>query len=133
MSYEYEGTQRKTSLILLLLLFIMGGLIFAGYQHRTEYYRETDPTGKYTAICSYRTYLSFIPMPMGQSSDKACFVKIVGRDGKNHGEIPVPMIQMADVKWLSNGAEVRNVGEWNFTTNTCYYWSEDETQIFVKK
>lgn len=109
-------------------------IIAAGIAHKTEFSRQSDPTGKYTAICSYRTYLSFTPMPPGSSSDKPCFVKIVGATGENYGEIPVPMIQMAGIEWNANGAAVTLVGEWDFIQKTCYYWSEDgNRKIYVRK
>lgn len=109
-------------------------LIGLGMTHRTEHSRVCDPTGRYTAICSYRTYLTLIPMAPGSSSDKPCFVKIVDSMGENYGEIPVPMIQMAGVEWHTNDANIRLVGEWDFIQRTCYYWSEDQNQkIYVRK
>ena len=119
--------------IALTLSAALGGLALAVFLHRTEHSRTTDPTGRYTAICSYRTYLSFIGMAPGQSSDKECFVKIVGPGGEGCGEIPVGMIQMAGVEWFPGGAEIRQVGEWNFRSKTCYHWSEDQMErIYVK-
>ncbi|MBB5353360.1 hypothetical protein HNR46_003617 [Haloferula luteola] len=102
--------------------------------HRTEASREIDPTGRYTAIWSYPTYLSFVSMSPGSSSDKPCWVRMIDSRGQNLGEIPVPMLQMAGVEWRESGAEVRLVGEWDFDAGTCYYWSEDgESQVFVRK
>lgn len=77
----------------IMTFLALAGLGIAGISHRTDFYRRHDPTGKYTAICSYRTYLSFLPMSPGSSNDKPCFVKIVDSTGENYGEIPVPMMQ----------------------------------------
>lgn len=111
----------------------MAGLIYFALQHRTVFSMTSDPSGKYQAIISYKTYLSMLPMPPGSSSDKPCFVKIVGKDGANYGEMPVPMIQMAGVEWSISGASVRLVGEWDFKAKKCFYWSEDgNKKIYVK-
>lgn len=110
------------------------GLFWIGANHRTEHSRQVSPSGGYTAICSFKSYLTSVGMTPGSSSDKPCFVKIVDSSGKNCGEIPVPMIHMAGVEWNDHGAEITLVGEWDFKQGTCYYWSEDQnSQIFVKR
>jgi hypothetical protein len=114
------------------------GLIFVlcllGVTHRTVYSRQVDPTGKYTAIFSYKTYESLIPGSIGGAGDKPCYIKIVDNNGKNMGEIPVPMIQMAEIEWSTNAAEVKLVGEWDFAKKICYYWSKDgDRQIYVRR
>lgn len=101
---------------------VLGGLAWYGLTHRTLAWTQTDPTGRYTAICSNLTYFSFIPMMPGQSSDKPCFVKIVDRDGRSHGEVPVPMLQMAEIEWTPQGGRIKLSGEWDFATRTCRRW-----------
>lgn len=92
-----------------------------------------SPSGKYDVTVSYRTYLSCLPGSPGSSSDKPCFVRIVGKDGKDYGEIPVPMLQMVDVEWLDQGASIKLVGEWDFERGSCYYWSAGgNRKVFVK-
>lgn len=109
------------------------GLIFFGLQHRTIDSVDADPTGQYRAVVSYKSYLSLLPMPPGSSSDKPCFVEILGSDGTSQGEIPIPMCQMANVQWSTNGASVPMIGEWDFERRTCFYWSHDgNTRIYVK-
>jgi hypothetical protein len=124
----------KKGVTALVALALVGCLLGLATLHRSEYSRETDPTGRYTAICSFKTYLSLLPMPMGSASDKACFVKIVDAKGQNLGEIPVPLIQLSGVEWSADGAEIQNIGEWDFKRRSCYYWSEDQkTQIYVRR
>jgi hypothetical protein len=110
------------------LVLLLSALTYFCIHHRTEHSRTADPTGRYTAICSYSSYLSCLPMAPGLSSDKSCYVRIVDTAGQDYGEIPVPMIQLAAVTWQPTGAEIRNVGEWSFPEKTCYYWSEDGSQ-----
>ncbi len=112
--------KKRILLTIVSLLLIVVTLATTAFLHRTEYLRETDPTGRYTAIFSYRTYLSYLPMPPGSASDKPCFVKIVDAGGRNMGEVPVPMMQMAAIEWTEDGALVAN-GVWDFNKKTCEY------------
>ena len=98
-----------------------------GARHRTVHSTERDPSGKYTAIYTYLTYQSIVPTNVGGSSDKPCFFEIIDSEGNSLGEIPVQMLQIAGVTWLSHGAEVKMVGEWDFSKKTCFYWAEDDT------
>ncbi len=44
------------------------------------------------------------------------------------------MLQVAGVEWTGVGAEIQLVGEWNFASRSCFYWSEDQqTKIYVRK
>lgn len=111
----------------------IGLLIVLALNHKTLYKQYMDPSGRYKAMITYKTYLSLLPMPIGSSSDKPGYVKIVDENGNNLGEIPVPMLQMAEVEWTAEGAEVRLIGEWNFSNNLCYYWDETgNRRIYVK-
>jgi hypothetical protein len=106
--------------------------LWAAFNIRCEYSRDKDPSGRYIAIVSYKMYLSFLPMPPGSSSDKACFVRIEGIDGTNYGEIPVPMLQLAAIEWTDTGAEIRVIGEWDFKNKRTYYWAENgNDRIYV--
>ena len=109
-------------------------LAFVTYAYTpVEYYRETDPSGKYTCIVSYRRYLSWIPMSPGSGSDKPGFAEIIDDKG-SLGRIPIPMLQLAGIKWNKDTAEIELIGEWNLVKRTCYYWSKDGNEkIFVKK
>ena len=64
-------------------------------------------------------------MTPGSSSDKPGFIKIVDTTGENLGEIPLPMLQMGEIEWLSGGAYLGTIGEWDFIHKTCFYWSDD--------
>ena len=98
-----------------------------------EYSRETDPSGQYECIKSYRRYLSWLPMPPGSISDKACLVEIKDRT-RSLGRVPVEMIQLADVEWEAKGARIKLIAEWDFENRTCFYWSEDgNKKVYVSK
>ena len=118
----------RISLILIVLM-----LIFLAVTHKTVFRTETDPTGSYTAVVSFRTYLSFLPMSIGGSSDKPGFVAIYDSQHVSMGEVPVPMLQLAEIEWSETGASIKLVAEWDFVNQTCFYWSEDEThRIYVR-
>ena len=123
----------KQSKTLIIIFSAIIGLVLLGLQHRTIASVTADPSGQYLAVTSYKTYLSMLPMSPGSSSDKPCFVKILKKDGASLGEIPVPMLQMADIEWSTTGASIKLVGEWDFKLKTCYHWAEDgNTKIYVK-
>lgn len=111
----------RTASVLVTTALVLGGMAWY-LTHRTLVWTCPDPTGQFTAICSYRTYLADIPMMPGQGSDKPCFVKVVDRKGRSLGEIRVLMLQMAELKWTPQGAEIKLVGEWDFATRTCRRW-----------
>lgn len=125
---------KKTLIIVLSIAIVLSiiiiTLITTVVLPRTVFKTFKDPTGEYTAIVSYRSYLSHIPMMPGSSSDKPGFIKIIDSSGKNYGEMPLPMLQMVyDMSWTKNGAEVMSglIGEWNFKEDTCWYWNEAQT------
>ena len=118
---------------LLITIIILTSLAYLITIPRSSYDISKDPTGQYTAKVSYKTYLSFIAMTPGSSSDKAGFVEIFDSNSKSMGEVPVPMLQLAHVNWHSNGASVQHYGEWDFKKGSCYHWNEEGThKIFVK-
>lgn len=72
-------------------------------------------------------------MAPGSASDKPGYVSITRKDGKHMGEIPVPMLQLANVKWHASGAQIELIGEWDFAKDSCYYWNEaQDKKIYVK-
>ena len=95
---------------------------------RTTYSAGVDPTGKYTVKVSYKSYLSFMPMSVGSSSDKSGYVEIFDNHSNSMGEMPISMLQLANVSWHKNGASIKLKGEWNFDKGTCVYWDESGTQ-----
>ena len=127
---------RKPMALVVVITIAIALLVGAAALHRTISSVNADPTGNYLAEVSYRTFYSFIPMAPGSSSDKPGFVEIFKQESNQKrvslGRIPVPMLQMAGVEWMSQGAVVALVGEWDFEKRTCYYWSEDGNQkIYV--
>lgn len=98
-----------------LIILVGIGVVILLFQE-DEYLRVTSPDGKYTAIVTYRRYQALLPMGPGQSSDKPGFIRIEDSSGSNLGKIPLPMVQMAyDLEWTPTGAEIRLVGEWDFS------------------
>ena len=110
------------SIAVILSLCLLAGYFAA--TSRTIYSTKVDPTGKYIAKVSYKSYLSLIPMSPGSSSDKAGYVEIFDHNSKSMGEIPIAMLQLAHVTWHKNGASIKLKGEWDFKKGACYYWDE---------
>ena len=113
----------NTSIVVILSLCLAG--YFATIP-RTIYSTGVDPTGKYTVNVSYKSYLSFLPMSPGSSSDKPGYVEIFDQHSNSMGEIQISMLQLASVSWHKNGASIKSQGEWDFKKGTCYYWVETE-------
>jgi hypothetical protein len=86
-------------------------------------YREiTTDDGRYTAVVTYRGYEALLPAMPGQSGDKPGFISIHDSAGVQYGKIPIPMVSMAnEFRWTHEGAELRLVGEWNFSSRTCRF------------
>lgn len=96
----------------LLLFSLVLFVVYAG--ELIEYSRKPDPTGQYESIVSCRHYLSWIPTNPGSGRDKACFVEIRDRNkGVSLGRVPVPTIQMAEVEWMTNSANIKLIAEWD--------------------
>ena len=78
----------------------------------------------------------YLPLPIwgwGVHSDTSSFVSIEDTNGKQYGEVSVPMQQMANVDWGTNSASITLIGEWDFNAETCYYWSSDgNRKIYTK-
>ena len=134
MKLKGSRTRRRKWILVGIASVILFSVIAVTFTRRTVYSVQTDPTGKYTAIFSFKSHRSLMSMVPGDSSSKPCFIRIRGVDGTDYGEIPVPMIQLAELLWGTNSAEVKLVGEWDFAAGTCWYLSEDqERKIYVRK
>lgn len=125
---EYWFSNMNKSMIFFVFLFLV--MLFVVLLNLRSVYAEMpDPTGRYKAIISFYSYLSFIPMAPGSSSDKPCFIRIIDSHGNNFGEIPVPMIQLArEIEWTGDGAQITSIGEWDFDKKTCFYWNEAQNE-----
>ena len=120
----------KLSLFIFIACLSVGFLLFSLETHHSS---SKSPDGYFTAIVTYKSYLSALPMMPGSSSDKPCFVEIVDSTGTSMGKIPVPMLQMAIITWGKNKASIKMVGEWDFMKNSCYYWEEYGNQKIIIK
>lgn len=113
------------------LILILGGillvLVVLASMHRSIYSQQRSPDGRYSAQVTYKTYLSFLPTMPGQGSDKAGFVEIFDNTGRSMGRMPIPMLQMADIRWRADGAEIKLVGQWNFGQSSCQYLDQQDT------
>lgn len=85
---------------------------------------EKNPSGKYTAIITHKTYLAWIPMPPGSSGDKPGYIEIFDQNEKSMGGMPLSMLQLAQIQWHEHGASIKLVGAWDFKRGTCYYWNK---------
>ena len=109
-----------------MVLLCAGLGLFFLYEHRTVYRVEKDPSGAFTAVVSYRTFYSFIPMPIGSSSDKPGFVEIFDRNNKSMGRLPIAMLQLADIRWKKNGAFINPFHTWDFSDGSCRYTGDTD-------
>lgn len=118
---------------LLITIIILVSLAYIITIPRSTYAIVTDPTGQYTAKVTSKMYLSLIPMSPGSSSDKAGFVEIFDSNSHSMGEVPVPMLQLANINWHPDGASVDHYGEWDFKKGICYHWNEKGTHKVIIK
>lgn len=101
---------------------------------REEVSRFSGPAGKYTVVISKRRYQSHVMRMPGQGSDAPGVVEIFDATGVSYGRVPVEMLQLADVRWTSSGAEIPLIGEWDFQRHTCWYWSRgQDRQVWVRR
>lgn len=107
-------------------------IVFLSLSHRSIYKSFQSKSGAYKVEITYYTWRSFIPVTPGSSGDKPGFVEIFANDGRSMGRIPVAMVNSVDFTWLPEGAAVKVQGEWNFRQGTCFYWSDNGAQLFVK-
>jgi hypothetical protein len=123
--------RKRLWLWMLSALLLVAVVLALALNHRTTYREYRDPSGRYLVRISVKTFQSFVPMMPGSSSDKPCFVEIFDRNGESMGRIPVPMLQLVDMEWAPNGAEVKMIGGWDFDKGEYWYWSEDQTEKIV--
>ena len=117
----------KSKIVFYFLIIICSFIVLTALivLPRTVYQTHLDPTGFYTAIVSYRSYQSFLPRMPGSSSDKPGFVKIIDKNNKPYGEMPLPMLQLLELEWTEQGARIKLIGEWDFINETCWYWDHN--------
>jgi hypothetical protein len=125
--------ETKRKYFLLLIPVLLGCILLLALDHKTVYSEFSDPTGRYVAKISYRSFYSLIPTAPGSSSDKPGFVEIFNQQGQSMGRIPLPVLQMVQIDWEPSGASIPAVAEWNFLDGSCYYWDQLQSRkIFVK-
>jgi len=108
---------------LLFTLAIVAGLLWAF--SKEDCYQFKSPDGIHDCVVTRYRYESLIPRTPGQGSDYSCFLSIY--EGDIHcGTVPVPISWMiSDLSWDTSGASIPCLGEWDFLSKTCSYWSED--------
>ena len=115
-----------------LVVLIIGATVTWLFQE-VEYLRIDSPDRQYQAVVTYRRLESFRPTFPGQSGDKAGFIRIEDKDGRNYGKIDVPMVWMSrDLEWTKDGADLKLVCEWDFPKREYRFWNESQTEEIVK-
>ena len=106
----------RKQLFIVATILLCCGIGLAAFWHTTEYTRMSGQSGRFYAVAEYRTYLSFIPMMPGSSSDKPGFVTIYTRDGESCGRASLPMLQdFYSLQWLGDTAEIPMVAQWDLS------------------
>jgi hypothetical protein len=115
------------------LIALVIGAVVTWLLQEVEYLRIDSPDGRYTAIVTYRRIESFRPSFPGHSGDKAGFVRIEDKSGRNYGKIGVPMVEMShELEWSAGGAALKLVGEWDFAKREYRFWNESQTEEIVE-
>jgi hypothetical protein len=103
------------------------GVVAIWLFQEVEYLRIDSPDRQYRRLESFG---STFP---GQSGDKAGFIRIEDKDGRNYGKIGVPMVWMSrDLEWTKGGADLKLVCEWDFAKREYRFWNELQTEEIVK-
>ncbi|BDS07038.1 hypothetical protein NT6N_20780 [Oceaniferula spumae] len=117
----------------LIILILAAAAVCAIMFKLSESKRMTDPTGKFTAVVTYRNYQTYIPSAPGDSSGKSGFITIYDHTGTSYGRIPLDMIAQADdLQWTDTGATIPAYCTWNFETRTYRYWNSDQTEETIE-
>ena len=121
-------------LIASCLVVLSIGAVATWLFHEVEYLRIDSPDRQYQAVVTYQRLESFRPTFPGQSGDKAGFIRIEDKDGRNYGRIGVPMVWMSrDLEWTKNGADLKLVCKWDFAKREYRFWNELQTEEIVKR
>ena len=116
-------TRKRLCILAVLLLPVILGC--AALTATSEFRRIPSPDGRYYAVVSYRSYLSFIPMSPGSSSDKPGFITIYSSDGSSFGRAPIPALQSCyDFRWEPDAAEIRLVARWDLSKRSVTVFPE---------
>lgn len=125
---------RRPLLIAAALVLLCAGAGAAWFFQEIEYLRLDSPDGRYRAIVTCRRLESLWPTLPGQSGDKAGFIRIEDKDGRNYGKAGLPMVSMArDLEWTRGGADLKLVCEWDFAKREYRFWNEAQNEEIVKQ
>ena len=121
-------------LIASCLVVLSIGAVATWLFQEVEYLRIDSPDRQYQAVVTYQRLESFRPTFPGQSGDKAGFIRIEDKDGRNYGRIGVPMVWISrDLEWTKNGADLKLVCKWDFAKREYRFWNELQTEEIVKR
>ena len=121
-------------LIASCLVVLSIGAVATWLFQEVEYLRIDSPDRQYQAVVTYQRLESFRPTFPGQSGDKAGFIRIEDKDGRNYGRIGVPMVWMSrDLEWTKNGADLKLVCKWDFAKREYRFWNELQTEEIVTR
>lgn len=117
----------------IIMLILAAAAVCAVMFNMSENKRITSPTGRFTAVVSYRNYQTYNPTSPGDTSGKPGFITIYDRAGTSYGRIPLAMIKQADdLKWTDTGAMIPSYCAWNFETREYRYWNSDQTKETIE-
>jgi hypothetical protein len=125
----------KKILISVFVIFCAIVLILVGTEalREVEGGSDTEPSGRYRAVVTFRNYESWLGRAPGDSSGKPGFITIYGQSGESYGKIPVDMIaQLSDLYWTDKGARIPAHCEWDFDRRTYSYWNASQTHETIE-
>lgn len=125
----------KKALISLFVIFCAIVFTWVGAEalREVEGRSDTDPSGKYRAVVTFRNYESWLGKAPGDSSGKPGFITIYGPRGESYGMIPVGVIaQLSDLQWTDTGARIPAHCEWDFDGGTYRYWDASQTYETIR-
>ena len=104
---------KKTAVI---VLFIFANVAGASALRTKEYARVFSPDGAFSAVAKNRAYAAWLPASIGGSGDKADWVRILTKDGREIGRVPVAMVsEIQDIRWSRDEASIVGVASWQLT------------------
>jgi hypothetical protein len=125
---------QRPLLIAAALVLLCAGAGSVWLFQEIECLRIDSPDGRYRAIVTCRRLESLRPTFPGQSGDKAGFIRIEDKDGRNYGKVGLPMVSTArGLEWTRGGADLKLVCRWDFAKREYRFWNEAQTEEIVKQ
>jgi hypothetical protein len=108
------GQKMKKSALIVFCLVACAVVVLA--MRKKEYAQISSPDGDFIAVAEYRAYSSWIPMSIGSGGDKAGWILLRTKEGREIGSASVPMISMVrDIRWTKEEASLVGVASWRLS------------------